>query len=79
MRREPASFSQHTATRAQYADILVGAMQETGLCEVGGNTCYYAHTADQLRIDMRDIYARATRCENGARAGGGAAEGTHDR
>ena len=60
---------------------MVCLMQETGLCEVGGNTCYYAHTPDQLRNDMRDIYARATRRENGARAngGGGVAEGAHDR
>ena len=48
------------------------------MCEVGGDTCYYAHAPEQLRIDMKDIQARATRRETGARAassGGSVAEG----
>lgn len=61
----------HWNVRRNPIGCLVGAMQETGVCEVGGDTCYYAHTPDQLRVDMRDIHARATHRENGARAGGG--------
>ncbi|KAK9832519.1 hypothetical protein WJX81_004663 [Elliptochloris bilobata] len=50
---------------------LCPVLKETGVCEVGGDTCYYAHTPDQLRIDMKDVYARAARAEGGAHAGGG--------
>jgi hypothetical protein len=53
------------------AEASRGRAQETGLCEVGGSTCYYAHSPDQLRIDVRDIYQRAARPRVGA--GGDAA------
>jgi len=47
--------------RRSGAEAARGRAQETGLCEVGGSTCYYAHSPDQLRIDVRDIYQRAAR------------------
>ena len=57
--------------RRSGAEAARGRAQETGLCEVGGSTCYYAHSPDQLRIDVRDIYQRAARPRVGA--GGDAA------